>query len=401
MEELKSQPIRFSFEADILRKATGEPITDAKDLDYENMFIEGIASDDSKDMQNDRLDPSKFDMSYFMQAGKINDNHTKTIVGEPREFKITPDNKLYLKAYLYSTSKEAKEIYKNAWVMQSDPNSTRRYSWSIEANAVRDPIDKNKVLALIATGCALTTTPINFRHTYAQIVKSMTGQKNTVFETESELTEAGTELLKSFGMTSDELVNYLAKNRLNLLELYELKQIEKAIPELGFSKSIAYVATANKFPNTNLYYLTKALKSNIVSKETVYFTICEHVANKVWDKERVEILYKGIEGGEITPEPESKMITRESTHSQIRENLAGNTGKRVKKLIKKYPKSKVFEQIALGFETEKEHGGTIADQLNTAIDHLEEDIEYYSNSKPKNWAKKELIEKSFLEDCIS
>lgn len=51
--------------------------------------------------------------------------------------------------------------------------------------------------------------------------------------------------------------------------------------------------------------------------------------------------------------------------------------------------SNLAKQFEIGKEIEKEHG---KDYEKIALEHLAENINYYSEAKPKDWAKKELKE---------
>lgn len=173
---------KFFINADVI-KGDGTPIGKEDELDYDNMFVAGIASTMDKDMQGEILNPKNFELDYFLEAGKINYNHTIDILGEPIDAKITSKGELYVKGRLYNSSKLAKDIYKNTFIMQSDPNSTRRMSWSIEGQATeRDEKNPNKILKVRISGIALTYTPINFKNTYAEVVKAFTGNDSEIFK---------------------------------------------------------------------------------------------------------------------------------------------------------------------------------------------------------------------------
>ena len=58
------------------------------------------------------------------------------------------------------------------------------------------------------------------------------------------------------------------------------------------------------------------------------------------------------------------------------------------------PNKEVMETLEkeykLGIKIEREHSYDIKKQKEIALDHLMEDMEYYSKNKPKDWAEKEL-----------
>lgn len=235
---------QFSFQANIV-KSDKSKILELKDLDYDNMFIEGIASTDDKDLEGETLKPKDFDLSYFMQVGKINDNHTQ-IIGEPREAKIDKDGNLFVLAYLYNTSHRAKEIYKDTFVMQADPNSTRCMSWSIEGQATeRDEKNPKIVRKARITQIALTPTPINYKRTWAMVVK---GLANGLIDGD-ELKPENFELPEIL-----ELKDFLNKNnnmslRDYLVKSHKIMQLNDKLQYLPFNELHKMIELWNLQPN--------------------------------------------------------------------------------------------------------------------------------------------------------
>ena len=177
----------FFIEADLI-KSTGEKITKVNELDYDNMYLAGIASDSEKDIQGEILSPDKYDLQYIISGkGKVNWNHDSTkIIGEIIEAKVLKGNKLYVKARLLSTSQLAKDIYKNAFEMQSDVKSNIRLSWSVEGQAMeRDEKDSSIVKRALITIIALTNTPVNYKHTFAEVVSKSLNATANIFATEA------------------------------------------------------------------------------------------------------------------------------------------------------------------------------------------------------------------------
>lgn len=215
---------RFDFDFDLI-KATGVKIIEKKDLDYENMFMQGIASTVDKDMEGETLDPRTFDLKYFMDNGKINYNHGIDVIGEPVEAKILENGDFFLKARLYTTSETAKKVYENAYIMQADPNSTRRMSWSVEGQATeRDKNNPKKVTKAVITEVAATKTPINYKRTYAEVVKSFMGKTEFEEELNPDLSLLN-EKLERWGLTYPE---YMKKvNEIWITKGFETLPIEQ------------------------------------------------------------------------------------------------------------------------------------------------------------------------------
>ena len=99
-----------------------------------------------RDSDDEILDPSGFDLSYFMKNGFINwhhqtNNSPESIIGEPTVARIT-DKGLYVEGTLYNNSRVAKEVYELAKGLESS-NSNRRLGFSIEGKVLeRDLMDK-------------------------------------------------------------------------------------------------------------------------------------------------------------------------------------------------------------------------------------------------------------------
>jgi hypothetical protein len=174
MEKLISPESEFQFSLEAyLTKATGEKIEKKDDLDFNNMWVQGIASDNETDLEGEQLSPRTFYTDYFMKVGKITFEHKSadlplTAIGEPRETKITPNNEFFVKGILYGTNPLAKQVYEQTYILQSDPNSTRRMQWSVEGKRI---MKENKPVGLLVTHVTLTQNPINYKNTYAEVVK--------------------------------------------------------------------------------------------------------------------------------------------------------------------------------------------------------------------------------------
>jgi len=141
---------------------------------YDNMVIEGIASDSSIDSDEEVLEPKGFELERFMSMGWVNYEHrlrddTKYIIGEPLEAKIV-DNKFYIKAKLFKERELARNLY-DTMIMLKEVGSKKKIGWSIEGKAItRDVRNPKIVKKALITGIAITAQPKN-SNSYADIVK--------------------------------------------------------------------------------------------------------------------------------------------------------------------------------------------------------------------------------------
>ena len=150
----------------------GTPITD---FDINSMYVEGLASTDKLDLDQQILKPSGFILDYFNKSGFINWNHQSAvspdaIIGEPVETKVNDEN-FFLKAKLYGWSNLAKNIYTIALNLEKDQDSDRTLGWSVEGLSLE--VEKDFVTKMLVTNVALCFTPKN-NDSYAKIVKGIT-----------------------------------------------------------------------------------------------------------------------------------------------------------------------------------------------------------------------------------
>jgi hypothetical protein len=156
----------------VIEKATKLPASER----YNNMVLEGVASDDSEDIEEEILEPAGYVTNHFLNGGYINYEHLakrspKFIIGEPT-FAEVKGNKFFIKAKLWPNS----EVARDAWdkiIEMKESGSKRRPGWSIEGKAlVRDPMNPKRIKKALITNCALTFAPVN-GNTYADIVKGV------------------------------------------------------------------------------------------------------------------------------------------------------------------------------------------------------------------------------------
>jgi len=167
---------RFNFyvpvESDELEKAVGKTTETGR---YDNMVLEGVASDNSEDSDGEFLEPDGFVLDRFLRDGLVNYEHlAKTggpsyIIGEPVSATVD-GGKLKVKAKLYKGRKVAEDLWDTLLTMREN-GSSRKLGWSIEGKTLeKDPNNPKRIRKALITHIALTFMPKNY-NTYADIVK--------------------------------------------------------------------------------------------------------------------------------------------------------------------------------------------------------------------------------------
>lgn len=140
------------------------------------MIVGGVASDLTRDVDEEILDPNGFEVDYLMQSGFVNWHHAtqespSTIIGEPLEA-FTKNDKFFVKARLYDFQPLAHEVYAMASELAKN-SSNRKLGWSIEGKKKEvNPLDKRFITKSRITGLAITPMPKN-ANTYLDIVKAL------------------------------------------------------------------------------------------------------------------------------------------------------------------------------------------------------------------------------------
>lgn len=164
----------------------------------EVMKIAGVASTADRDSDGEVLDPSGFDLSYFLNNGFINWHHQaknkpNAIIGEPTVAEIK-DGGLYVEGLLYPESNLAKEVYELAKGLEKS-GSKRRLGFSIEGKVLeRDSLDERFVKKAKITGLAVTPTPKN-ANTIVDIIKGNFNEieKDEILQFEGTKANGGTQ----------------------------------------------------------------------------------------------------------------------------------------------------------------------------------------------------------------
>ena len=141
---------------------------------YNNMLIQGVASDSSVDTDREVLEPNGFVLDRFIKLGFINYDHRgkddpRYFIGEPVEAKVK-NNKFIVKAKLYKDNPIARNLW-DTMIMLKKSGSSRKVGFSIEGKALeRDPQNQKRITKALITGLAATLNPKN-GNSYADIVK--------------------------------------------------------------------------------------------------------------------------------------------------------------------------------------------------------------------------------------
>lgn len=134
-------------------------------------WIEGIASTESLDLQNEIVLQSGIDTSYFLKHGYFNNDHKpgfENKVGQPTECKITKKG-LWVKGYLFKNHKVADAIWELANSLDAS-GSNRKLGFSIQGKVLRRR--GKTIVKCWIQDIAITAAPIN-TNTWLDVVKSL------------------------------------------------------------------------------------------------------------------------------------------------------------------------------------------------------------------------------------
>ncbi len=134
-------------------------------------IIEGVASTEDPDLQNEVVVQEGMDLSPLMEEGYINWNHMpgpENLIGEPLETRIQKGPSLWIKGFLYPEVVRAQAVL-NLLKSQSTQESNRRLGWSVEGKVTGR--SGNRVSKSLVQHVAVTHEPIN-TNTWADLGKS-------------------------------------------------------------------------------------------------------------------------------------------------------------------------------------------------------------------------------------
>jgi len=134
---------------------------------YNNMIINGLASDNSEDLQGETLEPKGFEINEFLTGGLINLEHYTTRkgdsqywIGEPIDAHVKGDE-FFIKSKLW----KARDLARNFWdtlIVMKESGSKRKAGYSIEGQKKgTDPNNKKRITKAKIKHCAVTFSPVN------------------------------------------------------------------------------------------------------------------------------------------------------------------------------------------------------------------------------------------------
>lgn len=260
----------FWFPAEI-EKAGGNVSDDLEKIDKDNMFLKGIASDESWDADNQSLKSEGLELDYLMSRGFVNWHHQSkeipsAIIGEPVEAKIltNPKPALFIKAKLYNTQ-TAVDAYKLARILEKQ-SATRRLGWSIEGKILErngNIINKAKL-----TGVALTPSPKN-ANTFADVCKAFYSEQATEKLLSQSQFNGSKIIIETLGGIFD-----ISKNG-------ELRFVEKALTADGSGSVLKREDLEGSQINYN--NMNKVLKQILLKYPDITFEKALKIAKKVID----------------------------------------------------------------------------------------------------------------------
>mgnify|MGYP000849498386 FL=1 len=136
-------------------------------------WIQGIASTDHMDRQNESVKQAGLDFSYFLKHGHFNNDHQQgpeNLVGEPTEAKLTKDG-FWIKGFIYK-GKECADYWWEHINSLAQSGSDRKVGFSIEGKVKKK--SGTKIVSCWIKNVAITANPVN-TNTWAEIAKSLSG----------------------------------------------------------------------------------------------------------------------------------------------------------------------------------------------------------------------------------
>ena len=179
---MKDERFNFFVPIDEIEKS-GSDSNDPKR--YKNMYLQGCASTNDIDTDEEILEPDGFNLEVFKQKGMINYEHQakkspKAFIGEPVMAEIK-NNKLFVKAKLWEKHPLAKDLWDTLHIMK-ESGSDRKLAWSIEGvPMMKDPHNPKRIMKALITHMALTFMPKNGK-TFAEICKGLGSEEKLDYD---------------------------------------------------------------------------------------------------------------------------------------------------------------------------------------------------------------------------
>lgn len=228
-------------------------------------IIEGVASTDKMDEEQESLDAKGLDYKYFLDQGFIKWEHEKNpdnYIGEPLEAKIK-NGDFFIKGRLYKHSNLAKRAIEAIKTLKKS-GASRKVGLSVEGSILeRDPKNSNKIKRAIVRNVVLTFNPVN-TDTWVDLAKSLSINKTLDTEDGSALREESLEKNEKYKTPLETYTKILSqggspKEALeavrNMMSKEEFKEFKRFV---GLNKS-----TINQIANkmTGGIFMSELLKS--------------------------------------------------------------------------------------------------------------------------------------------
>lgn len=244
--------VDIDFEKSTTSSSKGK-INSLDESRYDNMIFSGVASDATKDAEEEVLDPDGFIYDRFLKSGLINLDHLPTRspinksrfwIGEPLDAYVK-DGKFFVKGKLWKRSPEARAFWDKAIEMK-ESGSNRKPGMSVEGKALqRDARNPKKVTKALITNLALTMTPVN-PSTYVDIQKSQSLYKSSLPSTDQLSAilfeyETGGKILqidKNFNINLKDCLDRKIDHFWNLYKSFQKGDITKCVLEEFVKKNI-------------------------------------------------------------------------------------------------------------------------------------------------------------------
>lgn len=149
--------------------------------DVQEMILEGLAGDGTKDTANESLTYDGFDLDRMFYINWEHSKEPDDVIGVILQKQLQKGGKLFIKGKLFNGHAKAESAYKLQEFLEKEGHNL---GFSVEGKVIeRDPINPKIVRKAELYGVALCKVPVN-PVTYARIAKAFTGEEDLEDEQE-------------------------------------------------------------------------------------------------------------------------------------------------------------------------------------------------------------------------
>jgi len=220
-------------------------------------WIQGVASTATRDLQDEIVDQTGIDFSYFLKHGWFNNDHRpgfKNKVGQPTEARITK-NGLWVKGFLLENHGVADDIWELMHSLETT-QSDRRLGFSIQGKVKERSGSRIKKCWIM--DIAITPAPVNTT-TWAEIAKSLSAHK-------WDLTE------KSQSTLCPQIPLHGAHSVLGVESLEDEEKEDRDLPEvskgLTLTEAVSFLETTHGLPRSAAEKVAHAIFTTIPGENT-------------------------------------------------------------------------------------------------------------------------------------